>query len=156
MAIRSARDEGAGPAALVDAGVADIDGEDAAEGGEAAMAPKPPRLQEPWEAVQPYVSYWLDETVAPTAELPLQYARALVEGARLDELGCLSRLLERRCEGRRDCADLLRGFAGEVDTMVAERYGGAHFDPLRGVRQMLHQMEEDAMEACMEEEPQQE
>ena len=84
------------------------------------------------------------------AGLLVRYARALVDAARLDDLGCLAKLVECSCDGRWGCAPMLREFADGVDAMVRERYGG-RFHPLVGVRALLAQYDnEEEAEKMME------
>jgi hypothetical protein len=96
---------------------------------------------EPWEATEPSVRFWigsfLDRGQPPDAELLLQYADALVGRGRLDELGCLARLVGRTCAGLEVCEDMLRAFADGVDALVAASYDGARFEPLSGIRSAL-------------------
>lgn len=87
------------------------------------------------------MSFWLgsfvDRGESPDSELLLQYASALVERGRLDELGCLARLVDRTCTGRPACDAMLRAFADGIDALVATSYDGAQFEPLRGIRAAL-------------------
>jgi hypothetical protein len=105
--------------------------------GEAAGSRAEPAL-EPWASVSPHVHEWLESEERPDAALLLTYARALVDAARLDELGCLVEQLERSCEGRAACVPMLREFAEAVDGMVRESFGG-RFHPLEHMRAVLLQ-----------------
>ena len=102
----------------------------------------PPTL-EPWSAVQEYLVAWLEREAQPDPAPLLAYARALVDDARLDELGCLAKQVERSCASRADCVPLLHTFVDVVDRMVRESYGG-RFHPLLGMRSLLAQLEEGA------------
>ena len=111
----------------------------------APPAPRPSPTLEPWEETEPSVSFWLrscaESGAPPDAELLLRYAAALSERGKLDELGCLCRLVERSCVNpgtSEGFADALRDFADGVDRLVAASYGGElRFEPLRGIRSTL-------------------
>ena len=79
----------------------------------------------------------MEAEVPPQVETLLTYARALVVGARLDELGCLTRLVERTCAGSLRCVEMLRAFADGVDALVMHAHDGARFHPLGGIRAAL-------------------
>ena len=88
--------------------------------------------------MQPIVEEWLGRDEELDAATLLMYARALVDAARLDDLGCLAKQVERSCASRADCTPMLREFADGVDALVCEDYGGC-FHPLHGVRALLNQ-----------------
>jgi len=83
-----------------------------------------PRLLEPWDAVRPHLSEWLENEDAPEAEDVLAYAKALIGAARLDELACLARFLERQCLRHARCWPMLHAFVEGVDAAVVDKFGG--------------------------------
>ena len=108
--------------------------------------PEADALDEPesWDDVRPYIREWLQRGERPDSEVVLAYARALVRAWRLDDLGCLVRLLER--EGR-PWPDLLHTFCEGVEASLCEHahgrflvdaeLGAAHFQPLDALRKLL-------------------
>jgi len=95
---------------------------------------------EAWVEVKPHVAEWIERLDAsgepPDAEPLLRYARALVDAARLDDLGHAARFVARACGARAEWRAALREFAVGVDQMVRERYHGATFAPLDGIRRL--------------------
>ena len=95
-----------------------------------------PALLETWDEMRPHIAAWLAHNSTPDASLLLAYAHALIDVARLDELGCLARFLQRQCAGRAIWHPMLHAFVEGVDEAVLAKYGG-RLEPLRGIRALL-------------------